>query len=147
MKLCQPDNLLLERANACRKITTAMAAHPDMVAGPDRFDTAAMKTANGNIITKIGSEGYQGIGVMPGSCKFFKGSIGITCKISDGDLALRASSIVSLAILKRLKVFSDQELVELKEYYSRPIKNWRGIDIGEIRPTAEFFQVLDNISL
>jgi L-asparaginase II len=147
VKLCQPDNLPLERANACRKITTAMAAHPDIVAGPGRFDTAVMKTAKGNIIAKIGSEGYQGIGIMPGACKFFEGSIGITCKISDGDLALRASSVVSLAILKRLKVLSGQELVKLKEYYSRPIKNWRGIDIGEIRPTAEFFQALDNISL
>ena len=147
VKLCQPDNLPLERANACRTITTAMAAHPDMVAGPGRFDTAVMKTAKGKIITKIGSEGYQGISVMPGASKFFKGSIGITSKISDGDLALRAGSIVSLAILKRLRVFSDQELADLKEYYIRPIKNWRGINIGEIRLTAEFSQKLDNILL
>jgi len=146
-KLCQPDNLPLERANACRVIATAMAAHPYMVAGPGRFDTAVMKTAKGKIITKIGSEGYQGIGIMPGASKFFKGSIGITSKISDGDLALRAGSIVSLAILKRLKVFSDQELTELKEYNTRPIKNWRGTDIGEIRLTAEFSQALDNILL
>ncbi len=146
-KLCQPDNLKLERANACRTITTAMAANPDMVAGPGRFDTAVMKTAKGKIITKIGSEGYQGIGVMPGACNFFKGSIGITSKISDGDLALRAGSIISLAILERLRVFSDKELGRLKEYYTRPIKNWRGTDIGEIRPTAEFFQALDNILL
>ena len=147
VKLCQPDNLPLERANACRTITTAMSAHPDMVAGPGRFDTAVMETAKGKIITKIGSEGYQGIGVMPGACEFFNGSIGITSKISDGDLTLRAGSIVSLAILEKLKVLSDQELTELKEYYARPIKNWRGTDIGEIRPTAEFFQALDNISL
>jgi len=147
VKLCQPDNLPLERANACKAITSAMIAHPDMVAGPNRFDTAAMKTAKGKIITKIGAEGYQGIGVMPGASKFFKGSIGISSKISDGDLSLRASSIVSLVILKKLGVFSDQELTELKKYYTRPIKNWRGTDIGEIRPTAEFLQALDNISL
>jgi len=147
VKLCQPDNLPLERANACRTITSAMAAHPDMVAGPNRFDTAAMKIAKGKIITKIGAEGYQGIGVMPGASTYFKGSIGITSKISDGDLALRAGSIVSLVILKKLGVLSDQELTELKDYYIRPIKNWRGTDIGEIRPTAEFLQALDNILL
>jgi len=147
VKLCQPDNLLLERANACKTITSAMTAHPDMVAGPNRFDTAAMKIAKGKIITKIGAEGYQGIGVMPGASKFFKGSIGITSKISDGDLSLRANSIVSLVILKKLGVFSGQELTELKEYYTRPIKNWRGTDIGEIRPTDEFLQALDHISL
>jgi len=147
VKLCQPDNLAPERANACRTITTAMTAHPDMVAGPGRFDTAVMKTAKGKIITKIGSEGYQGIGIMPGACKFFKGSIGITSKISDGDLTHRASSIVSLAILEKLGVLSNQELAELKEYYTRPIKNLRGTDIGEIRQTAEFIQALDNISL
>ena len=128
-------------------ITNAMAAHPNMVAGPDRFDTAVMKTAKGKIITKIGAEGYQGIGIMPGACKFFKGSIGITSKISDGDLALRAGSVVSLAILEKLGVLSGQELGGLKEYYTRPIKNWRGIVIGEIRPTTEFLQALDNILL
>ena len=147
VKLCQPDNLPLERANACRMITTAMAAHPDMVAGPGRFDTTVINTAHGKIITKIGSEGYQGIGVMPGACKFFKGSIGIISKIGDGDLALRAGSIVSLAILEKLGVLSDQELTKLRKFYTRPIKNFRGTDIGEIRPTAEFFQALDNISL
>ncbi len=147
VKLCQPVDLPPERANACRTITTAMAAYPDMVAGPDRFDTAVMKTAKGKIITKIGAEGYQGIGVMPDACRYFKGSIGITSKISDGDLDLRAGSVVSLAILERLKVLSEQDLAKLKEYYIRPIKNWRGINIGEIRPTAEFLQALDDISL
>ena len=147
MKLCQPDTLPLKRANACKTITSAMAAHPDMVAGPERFDTAVMKTAKGKIITKTGAEGYQGIGVMPGACEFFKESIGITIKISDGDLTLRASSVVSLAILERLRIFSGQELAELNEYYIRPIKNWRGTDIGEIRPTAEFIQALDHILL
>jgi len=146
-KLCQPDNLPLERASACKAITSAMAAHPEMVAGPDRFDTDVMKTAKGKIIAKIGAEGYQGIGVMPGASKFFKGSIGITSKISDGDLSRRASSIVSLALLKKLGVFSDQELTELKKYYIRPINNWRGTTIGEIRPTTELLQALDNISL
>jgi L-asparaginase II len=147
VKLCQPDNLPLKRANACKTITSAMAAHPNLVAGPDRFDTTVMETAKGKIITKIGAEGYQGIGVMPGACKLFKGSIGITSKISDGDLALRAGSVVSLAVLERLRIFSDQELAELKEYYIRPIKNYQGTDIGEIRPTAEFLQALDDILL
>ena len=146
-KLCQPENLPLERANACKIITSAMIAHPDMVAGPGRFDTAVMKTAQGKIITKIGAEGYQGIGCMPGACNFFKGSIGITSKISDGDLTLRAGSVVSLAILEKLGILTKQELLELKEYYIRPIKNWRGINIGEIRPTAAFLQALDHISL
>jgi len=147
MKLCQPNSLPPERANACKMITSAMSAHPDMVAGPDRFDTAVMKTTKEKIITKIGAEGYQGIGVMPGACNFFKGSIGITIKISDGDLALRASSVVSLAILKKLRVLTDQELTELIEYDIRPIKNWRGTNVGEIRPTAEFLRTLDEISL
>ena len=66
---------------------------------------------------------------------------------SDGDPSRRVSSIVSLALLKKLGVFSDQELTELKEYYIRPINNWRSTAIGEIRPTAEFLQALDNISL
>lgn len=146
-KLCQPDNLPPERADACRIITSAMIAHPDMVAGPARFDTDVIKTAYGKIITKTGAEGYQGIGVMPGVSKFSSESIGITSKISDGDQSLRAGPIVCLAIIEKLHVFSDQELSRLKDYYIRPIVNWQGSDIGEIRPTEQFLRTLDSISL
>jgi len=146
-KLCQPDDLPTERADACRAITSAMAAYPEMVAGPDRFDTDMMTKANGKVITKIGAEGYHGVGVMPGASKLFDGSLGITIKISDGDLSLRAGSVVCLAILEKLGVLSKHELMDLKQYYTRPINNWRGTPVGEIRPTTEFLQMLDDIVL
>ncbi len=37
-RLADPSSLAPERAAACRQITHAMMAHPDMVAGPGRFE-------------------------------------------------------------------------------------------------------------
>jgi len=146
-KLCQPDNLPPERADACRTITSSMAAHPDMVAGPARFDTDVMRIVGEKVVTKNGAEGYQGIGILPGGSKSFNGSIGIASKISDGDQSLRAGPIVCLTILDKLQVLSDQELAELKDYFTRPLVNYQGAEIGKIRPAEEFLHSLNNISL
>ena len=146
-KLCQPGALSAKRAEACRAITAAMTSHPDMVAGPDRFDTDIMRTTGGKIVSKIGAEGYHGIGVIPKACPHFENSIGITVKISDGDLTLRAGSAACLAALEKLDIVSEAELASLKQYYRRPIQNWRNKDVGEIRPTNELIEALEAISL
>jgi L-asparaginase II len=146
-RLCQPDDLKEDRAKACKIICASMAEYPQMVGGPERFDTDLMKAANGRVITKEGAEGYLGIGVLPGASSIVHGSIGITIKISDGDPNRRASSLVGLIVLKELGVISTKELTKLREYYIHPIKNWRDKDIGEIRPSHAFLNALRNIKL
>jgi L-asparaginase II len=143
-RLCQPDGLTAARAAACRVITAAMADHPDLVAGPHRFDTDVMTAARGSLVTKIGAEGYQGIGILTGKSDRFSSSLGIAIKISDGDLTLRAGCVVALAILKKLGVFNPEQIESLKDYDRREIKNWRGKVVGEIRPSAGLLQTLSH---
>jgi L-asparaginase II len=141
-RLCQPEGLPEARSKACRLITNAMAAHPDMVAGPERFDTDGMTAGKGAFISKVGAEGYRAIGILPGKVMGIDSSLGITLKISDGDPNLRASSLVAMAVLKALNVLDDTQVGALKAYDRRPVFNWRGKEVGEILPTSELIQAL-----
>ncbi|MCJ7520402.1 MAG: asparaginase [Anaerolineaceae bacterium] len=141
-RLCQPEGLPENRAKACRLISAAMPAHPDMVAGPERFDTDGMTVGKSAFISKVGAEGYRALGVMPGKARRIDTSLGITMKISDGDPNLRAGAVVAMAVLKALKVLDDTQSAVLKAYDRQPVANWRGKEIGEIRPTPELMQAL-----
>ena len=102
---------------------------------------------NGEVITKIGAEGYEGISVIPSTCKFFKRCIGIISKINYRDHSFIAGPIMSLAYLESLGLFSGQELADFKKHNSRPIVNHQRTNVGKIRPAAGFLQSLDNILL
>jgi L-asparaginase II len=141
-RLCQPDELAESRARGCRVITAAMLSNPFMIGGPQRFDTDAMTVGGGALVTKIGAEGFQGTGVFPGRAKGFATSLGITIKISDGDLMVRAACVVALEVLKALRVLDDEQLCSLADYTRRPVKNWNGWTVGEIRPSAELMEAL-----
>jgi len=133
-RLAAPKSLNETRAAACRKITAAMMDHPVMVAGPGKFDTELMSAAKGKVFSKGGAEGYQIIGVMPGVVADDSPGLGIAIKISDGDARGRARTYVSLLILRALGVLSEKELEELNFKEKRLVKNWRGIEVGELRP-------------
>jgi len=137
-RLCDPEMGQVqppERAAACHIITTAMTTHPDMVAGPGRFDTRLMQTAPRRLIAKGGAEGYQGIGLFAGAPGPNSPALGIAIKISDGDDGRRARTAVALEILRQLGALSAAELESLAEYGPRtPIYNWRKIAVGEVRP-------------
>lgn len=146
-RLCQPDAQQSRRAAACRLITTSMPAHADMVAGPERFDTDGMFASKGAFISKLGAEGYRAIGVMPGKASGFNTSLGITIKISDGDMSYRAASVVAMALLKALKVLNNEQTSALKRFDQRAITNWRGKEVGEIRPSAELVSAVESLTL
>ena len=141
-RLCQPEGLPENRAKACRLISAAMPAHSDMVAGPERFDTDGMAVGKGAFVSKVGAEGYRALGIMPGKAKGIDTSLGMTMKISDGDPNLRAGAVVVMAVLKALKVLDDAQNAALKAYDRRPVANWRGKEVGEIRPTPELMKAL-----
>lgn len=135
-RLCDPFALDQKRAAACHVITQAMTTHPEMVAGPDRFDTLLMQVARGKIVAKGGAEGYQAVGVLPGALAPNSAGIGIAIKISDGDTNDRARTGVALSILKTLGALDDAQLAELAAF--GPVKqlyNYRKLHIGESRPT------------
>lgn len=141
-RLCHPQGLDENRAAACRLITNAMTAHADMVAGPERFDTDAMFIGQGAFIAKLGAEGYRGIGILPGRARGFEGGLGLTMKMSDGDPNTRATSVVAMALLKALGVLDETQASALQKYDRRATTNWRGKEIGEIRPSSFLAEAL-----
>lgn len=133
-RLCDPNNLGVKRAAACQHITAAMTKHPDMVGGPGRYDTAIMMAGTGKWVAKEGAEGYLAIGLQPGVLYPHSPGIGITITIADGDLSGRARPTVAVEVLRQLGVLSQQQAELLVKQDARPLLNWRGLTIGEIRP-------------
>jgi L-asparaginase II len=142
--LCDPRSLPHPRANSCLQITSAMTSHPEMISGPGEFDCRLMQVGAGKIVSKRGAEGYQSIGLLPGAIGPDSPGIGITIKIMDGDLGQRRPDLtgysrvrpaVTLEILKQLGALSAAQLQELGEFGPlKPVKNHRGIVVGESRP-------------
>jgi L-asparaginase II len=137
-RLCDPltGNVTPEdRASACQTITAAMIFNPDMVAGPARFDTRLMEAGQGRFVVKGGAEGYQSVGLMPGTLTPDSPGVGIAIKISDGDLSSRARSAVALEVLRQLGTISEAELGLLDEFGPiTPVYNWRKLVVGQARP-------------
>lgn len=137
-RLCDPSSLPEKRAAACRLVTRSMAAYPFMVAGPERFDTLAMELGKGRFICKGGAEGYQAIGILPGALSEGSPALGITYKVSDGDLTGRARPVVGIEILRQLGLLTPDEIAgPLAHLAARPVTNWRGFQVGKMVPAFE----------
>ncbi|MBN2547538.1 MAG: asparaginase [Anaerolineales bacterium] len=140
-RLCDPEAgavMPVERAAACHTITTAMCTHPDMVAGPGRYDTHLMEMGQGQILSKAGAEGYQGIGLMPGALGPGSPAIGIAFKIADGDARGKVRPAVATEILRQLGVLSSASLETLASFGPAfPVLNWRKIVVGQGYPVFE----------
>ena len=146
-RLADPSNLPEPRRAALQRIFKAMTSHPDIVAGPDTFDTSLMSACRGRVLTKGGAEGYQALAVLPAAGS---GALGITLKISDGDLAQidrgariatiahdgggRARSTAAVEAVRQLGVLNAAQLEALHDFAPRAQYNWRRIQVGEIRP-------------
>ena len=134
-RLCDPFAQDSTRAEACRTISTAMMANPDMVGGPGRFDTALMLAGEGKILVKGGAEGFQSVGLMPGALGPDSPGIGIAIKISDGDPSDRARNGTALAILQALGALNEEQLAKMAAFGPRiQLTNYRKIEVGESRP-------------
>lgn len=140
--LCDPRTLTEARAVACRKITTAMTAHPEMVSNYGEFDCELMKVGAGRIVTKRGAEGFQIVGLMPGV--YGENGVGIAFKVTDGDASrmndelessARARPATTLEILRQLKALNETQLQALAKFGpAKQIKNHRGIVTGKSYP-------------
>jgi L-asparaginase II len=145
-KLCQPDHLPEKKAETCQLITRAMLTYPDMIGGPDNFDTFLMQAAQGRVICKGGAEGFQAFGIMPGAIGPGSPALGVAFKISDGDLKGHnrpagdprghVRPAVTLEILHQLGAFDAQDLEKLAEYGPEfPVENWRKLKVGLASPS------------
>jgi len=146
-RLTDPNALPETRANSCREITSAMTTHPEMISGRTEFDCRLMHVGAGKIVCKRGAEGYQAIGLLPGAINSDSPGIGIAIKIMEGDLGQRmldlrrysrARPAVTLESLKQLGALNEAQLNKLAEFGpAKPVKNHRGIRVGESKPVFE----------
>jgi L-asparaginase II len=144
-RICQPEGLSQKRSDACQVISDAMLTYPDMIGGPDNFDTDLMRAAAGKVICKGGAEGFQAFGIMPGAIKPGSRALGVAFKISDGDLKGHNRSAgdptghvrpaVTLEILRQLGVSDAQDFEKLAAYGPEfPVENWRHLQVGWASP-------------
>ncbi|NQV84616.1 MAG: asparaginase [Rhodospirillales bacterium] len=123
-RMADPQDLDIRRAEAARRILAAMVNHPNMVAGPGRFDTIAMTAGRGAFVIKTGAEGVYA-GILPGL------GLGVALKIDDG--AKRAAEVAMAAVLKHLGVVDGEAETALKDFLCAPILNAAGVRVGDIR--------------
>lgn len=146
-RLCDPRALPEARAAACRKVTSAMTTHPEMISAYGEFDEQLMRAGAGQIVCKRGAEGYQMIGLMPGVLSPDSRGIGIALKVADGDPSRTALDLthstrvrpaVALEILHQLGVLSSEQEQALAVFGPvKEVRNHRGIVTGQSRPVFE----------
>jgi L-asparaginase II len=140
-RLCDPSGLPEPRAAALRTIAAAMTTYPNLIGGPDNFDTHLMEALPGRIVVKGGAEGYQAFGLLPGALGDGSPALGVAFKISDGDLKGHNRPVgdprgrirppVALEILRQLGAISAAELVKLADYGPGfAVDNWRKVVVG-----------------
>jgi len=110
-----------------RMVRDAMLAHPEMVAGEDRFDTDLMQVADGRVLAKAGAEACYGVGLLDQG-------LGIALKIDDG--GGRAVSPAIVAALVQLGALDAAQVDALAEHARPVVRNYRSEIVGEAR--AEF---------
>ncbi len=111
--------------DAHQRIFSAVAEHPEMVSGLARLDLALTHAGQGRFISKGGAEGMQALGVrQPG--------IGIAIKIADGNA--RALPVVAVEVLRQLDLIDSIEGTPLADYARVRLTNFRGTEVGDIRP-------------
>ncbi|TWT13342.1 asparaginase [Planomicrobium sp. CPCC 101079] len=133
-KMADPSSLPEKRRAAVQRITTAMAAEPEMVGGTDRFCTDFMRVMGGRMFAKAGAEGVYCIGDK-------ETGLGIALKIEDGNA--RATSAVAVEVLSQLGLLSEVQKEQLRNYHYPSLENARKEKIGELSPA---FTLKENIA-
>ncbi|MFL6233786.1 MAG: asparaginase, partial [Thermoanaerobaculia bacterium] len=83
----------------------------------------------GRVLAKEGAEGFYGLAVRGPV------ALGIAVKIADGGERCRDG--VVLDVLRQLGSLAGAEFAELREFHSPPVRNVRGLEVGEVRPEVE----------
>ena len=104
----------------------AMATHPYLIAGKNRFDTDFNETMKGRGITKVGGEAIRGMVIKTDEY----GIVGIAQKILDG--SQRANETAIMTILNHLNLLKPEEKVSLKKHEKKKLFNHRKKHIGYI---------------
>lgn len=124
-------NINPELVGAAERVVDAMLEFPEMIGGSrGRLDTDLMRAAGKQIVSKIGAEGVQLLGVKP--CQQYPKGLGIAIKIEDGDTR-RARDPIVIETLRQLGLLDSDQLAQLSTYSHTTLSNCRKIEVGEVR--------------
>ncbi|MFA7432687.1 MAG: asparaginase [Gemmobacter sp.] len=116
------------RSRAAHRLTRAMAAHPELVAGEGRACTELMRAMGGQVAIKTGAEAVF-VAIVP------EKRLGIALKIVDG--GKRGAEAAITALLVRLGVL-DPGHPATRKFLNPVQRNWRGLETGELRLAPGF---------
>ena len=113
---------------AFQRCADAMAAHPHLVAGTGRFDTALLGAVGARLTAKIGGAAVWAAVVRPGGP-------GVAIKLESG--SFDAVPVVATAVLQRLGILNADLPVALQPFARLPLRNWAGTTVGQTAPEPE----------
>jgi len=116
------------RQRAMHRLTRAMAAHPELVAGNGRACTELMQAMGGRVALKTGAEAVF-VAILPDQ------ELGIALKITDG--GTRGAEAAIVALLVWAGALDPAHPAALKRL-GAPQMNWRGLVTGETRLAPGF---------
>lgn len=120
-RMAHVEDLPQRRGEAATLLRRAVAAHPDMLAGPGQPDTAIQAHLGDRILVKSGAEGVY-LAALPGL------DLGVAIKIDDG--APRAAQAALGAVLEHLGVLDAAGAAALAPYLAPAVINRRGQAVG-----------------
>ena len=129
-RLATGDGLGPERARAADRIVQACQADPELVAGPERLDTVMMARLGNKVLMKGGAEGAY-CGALP------ERGLGFALKIDDG--AKRGAEAVAAALIARFYPEAENAAPDTC------LRNWRGLEVGQVRPSAALAALLASL--
>ena len=121
------DGMTPDRATAAMRLRRAVAAHPELAAGPERFDTRLMQLFGAAVFSKTGAEGMHVL-ALP------EQGLSIAVKCADG--ATRAAEVAAAALLARYLPASPEGETALERFRRPVVRNWAGTETGLMRPTG-----------
>lgn len=112
-------------ARAALRLRRAIANAPFMVAGSGRFDTRVMQQFGERVCCKVGAEGVF-CAALPDH------GLGVAIKIDDGNA--RAAEVALASTFESCLRLSDLDAQALRALSHPRLRNWNGIDVGQLRP-------------
>jgi L-asparaginase II len=109
---------------AFRRLQDAMAAHPHLVGGTGRFDTAVLAACGATLTCKSGGAAVWAAVARPDG-------VGVAVKLEAGIGPQLAP--VAVAVLSQLDLLPAELPAELREHGEGVQRNWAGVVVGETR--------------
>jgi len=114
-------------ARAARRLRSAVARAPQMVAGTGRFDSRVMERLGERVFCKVGAEGMY-CAALP------EAGLGVAIKMDDGNTA-RAAEVVMAALIERLLPLDEADGAFMHGFSDAALTNWNGVEVGRLRAT------------